>query len=651
MHSPDLTEKNIDKLAELFPTVVTETRDEEGNVMRAIDLDLLRQELTNHVVEGPQERYQLDWPGKREALFAANAPIAKTLRPMREESVDFDTTKNLFIEGDNLDALRLLQESYLGKVKLIYIDPPYNTGSDLVYSDDFSQSTADYLAKSGQTDSGAKLVANTEASGRFHSDWLSMMYPRLRLARNLLRPDGVLLVSMGESEVANLRILLAEVFGSANFVGQLVWEKKKKGAFLSGSVTNVKEYILAVARDRANFPGLVGEVARATETYPVIKTTNARGIRTIRAGILSKYRESNHRVGEGTRLTSGNMEMILKSNLEIRAGRLAADVEIESNWIYRQELLDEYAADGSLYITQDLYFRRVVTDPRVKMLKDLLPMRGEESTGAQFMLGDDLFADGWGTNEDAFDELHELFGAQGVMSFPKPTKLIAKLILSACREDKDAVVLDFFAGSGTTADALMQLNAADGGTRSFLLVQLAERVPTESEAAKAGFDTIAALCRERIRRAGQRLVQDAGLAAGMLDVGFRALKVDTSSMADILRTPDETDQEAFAGLEDSVKPDRTVEDLLFQVLLDWGLELTVPIDVERIEGNEVFAVEGGALIACFDTEVGTALVRKIASRSPLRVVFRDAGFATDADRINAEQVFAEVSPATDVKVI
>lgn len=650
MSSPDLTASNVAKIAELFPGVITETVDAEGNPVSAVDFDLLRQELSDHVVDGPQERYQLDWPGKRAAAFSANAPIAKTLRPIRDESVDFDTTKNIFIEGDNLDALKLLQESYLGKIKLIYIDPPYNTGSDFVYTDDFAESTKAYLAKSGQTDdAGIRLVANTESNGRFHSDWLSMLYPRLRLARNLLSDDGVMMISIGEAEAANLRCIVSEVFGAANFVGQLVWEKKKKGAFLSGSVTNVKEYVLVVARDKAAFPGLVGEVARASETYPVIKTTNSRGTRTIRAGIPSKFREANHKVPAGTRMTSGNMEMILKTDFEIRDGKLANDVVIDSNWIYRQELLDQYAADGSLYVTQDLYFRRVVTEPRVKMLKDLLPMRGIDETGPRFTYGDDLFADGWGTNEDAFDELHELFDAQGVMSFPKPTKLIAKLILAACRDDKNAVVLDFFAGSGTTADALMQLNAADQGERSFIAVQLAEEVPADSEAFKAGFGTISELGRERIKRAGTKIAEDS--LPGKIDAGFRLLRVDTTNMADVLRSADDTDQQSLDFLRDSVKADRSGEDLLFQVLLDWGLEPSLSIAVEDVDGRSVLVVDDGALVACFDEEVSPELVRSLAKREPLRAVFRDSGFASDDARINAEQIFKELSPSTDVKAI
>lgn len=651
--TPDLVQGNIEAIAELFPNVMTESVDDEGNVVRAVDFDQLRQELSDHVVDGPQERYRLDWPGKRAAMLAANAPTRSTLRPILEDSVDFETTRNIFIEGDNLEALKILQESYLGKVKLIYIDPPYNTGNDFIYNDDFAESSAEYLERSGQVDeSGTRLIVNTESNGRFHSDWLSMMYPRLKLARNLLRPDGVMLVSIGEAEVANLRSVLAEVFGASNFVGQLVWEKKKKGAFLSGSVTNVKEYVLAVARDKVSFQGMIGEVARDVETYPVIKTTNSRGVRTIRAGIPSKYRESRHFVAAGTRLTSGNMDMVLRSDLEIINGVLAKDIDIESNWIYSQTLLDQYAANGSLYITQDLYFRRIVTEPRTKMLKDLLPLRGEESTGSRFSLGDNLFSDGWGTNEDAFDELHQLFGIQGVMSFPKPTKLVAKLTLSVCRDDQHAIVLDFFAGSATSADALWQLNSADGGQRSFVLVQLPEKVPEDSEAAKAGFKTISEVARRRIELVGERMrAQNHESGHPGQDVGFRVLVVDTSNMVDVLREPNNTDQGDLLASASNVKDDRSEEDLLFQVLVEWGLECSVPIQRVDLDGIRVFDVDSGALIACFAPVVGDESVRKIAEIRPLRAVFRDSGFNSDAQRINVEQIFRELSPDTQVKVI
>lgn len=652
MHSPDMTQQNIEKIQALFPNCVTESRGANGELKLAIDFDQLKQELSNSIVEGPQERYQLNWPGKREALLTANAPIAKTLRPCREESVNFDTTENLFIEGDNLDALKMLQETYLGKVKMIYIDPPYNTGNDFIYEDDFAENSEDFLKRSNQKDEeGNRLIANTEANGRFHSDWLSMMYTRLRLAKNVLSEDGVIYASIDDGEVQNLRKILDEVFGERNFVSQLVWEKKKKGAFLSGAATNVKEYVIAYAKNISAFNGLIGEIARSEETYPVIKTTNTRGERLIKKGIPSKFKEKNHIVKSGTRISSGNMEMILLNDLIIKDGFLKEDVRVDSNWIYSQELLDKYSSDRSLYITQDLYFRRIVSDPRKKMLKDLLPMKGKSVSGFDFEYSDDLFADGWGTNEDGFDELHKLLGMQSLMSFPKPTKLVAKLALAACRFDKECVILDFFAGSSTTAHSILALNAQDGGNRRFIMVQLPEICEVKSEAYKAGYKTIADISKERIRRAGTKILAGECHKEWNKDVGFRVLKVDTSNMVDVYYSPDQVSQGSLDLLVDNIKTDRTDEDLLFQVLLDWGVDLTLPIRKETIQGKSVFFVDDDALVACFDLRINEALIKELAIKEPLRVVFRDDGFESDAVKINAEQIFNQVSPHTEVKAI
>lgn len=654
MHSANLTQDNIARVRDLFPNCITEAKGENGSVKLAVDFDQLRQELAESIVEGPQERYHLNWPGKREALLTANAPIAKTLRPYREESVDYDTTKNLFIEGDNLDALKLLQETYLGKVKMIYIDPPYNTGNDFIYEDDFSESAEDFLRRSNQKDAeGNKLVANPASNGRFHSDWLSMIYSRLRLARTLLREDGVIFASIDDCESQNIRKVLDEIFGESNFVAQLVWEKKKKGAFLSGSSTNVKEYVVAYAKNLTSFKGLVGEIARGEETYPVIKTTNSRGVRVIKKGIPSKYREKNHRVAAGSRISSGNMEMILLSDLVISDGVLGEDVQVESNWIYSQELLNKYAQDKSLYVTQDLYFRRVVTEPREKMLKDLLPMKGDQSTGFEFVYSDDLFSDGWGTNEDGFDELHAIFGAQSLMSFPKPSKLLAKLTLSACRSDPDCIVLDFFAGSATTAHGVMTLNSQDGGNRKFILVQLPETCDESTEAFKAGYKTIAEISKERIRRVGKKLLEGKCHQDWKKDIGFRVLKVDTSNMADVYYAPDALDKPNLDLFIDNIKPDRTPEDLLFQVMLDWGVDLALPITRQAIQGKDVLLVDGNALAACFDGNGGVDedFVKELAKVQPLRVVFRDVGFKDSSVKINVEQIFKLLSPATEVKCI
>lgn len=652
MHSPDLTQENIAKLAELFPNCVTEAQDEQGKLKQTIDFDQLRQELSDHIVEGPQERYHLNWPGKKEALLAANAPIAKTLRPCREESVDFDTTKNLFIEGDNLEALKLLQETYLNKVKMIYIDPPYNTGNDFIYEDNFIEKSQDFLKKSNQKDEFSNyLVTNTETNGRFHSDWLSMMYPRLKLARDLLQKDGAILISINDKECQNLRKILDEIFGEKNFVSQLIWEKKKKGAFLSGSVTNVKEYVISYAKDIYHFKGLIGEITKKEETYPVIKTTNARGQRIIKKGIHSKFREKNHVVKSGSRISSGNMEMILLSDLIIKDGMLSENVKVDSNWIYSQELIDKFVAEGSLYITQDLYFRRTVSEPRHKMLKDLLPMKGDMESGFEFTYSDNLFTDGWGTNEDGFDELHSLLGSQSIMNFPKPSKLIAKLIIAVCRFDTECIIMDFFSGSSTTAHSLLSLNAQDGGNRKFIMVQMPEPCDDDTEAFTSGYKTIADIGKERIRRAGNKILEGECHENWNKDIGFRIFKIDTSNMKDIYYTPDKVAQKDLFGLVDNIKKDRTDEDLLFQVLLDWGVDLTLPIQSESISGKKVYFVDQNALAACFEPNLDEEFIKILAERKPLRAVFRDSGFGSDSTKINVEQIFKLISPNTDVKTI
>lgn len=644
MASPNLVSKNIEQIAALFPNCVTETA--EG---KAIDFDLLKQELSAEIVEGNKERYRLEWPGKKEAIVTANLPTTKTLRPVRMDSEDFDNTENLYIEGDNLEVLKLLQESYLGKIKVIYIDPPYNTGNDFVYNDDFSKETSEYNKESGQINEySERLVANPATSGRYHSDWLTMMYPRLKLARNLLTEDGVICISIDDNEIQNVKKLTEEIFGEKNFIAQLVWEKKKKGAFLSGSVTNVKEYILIYCKSASNFKGLIGEITSEIETYPVIKTTNSRGIRLIKKGIPSKFREQNHTVKAGTRISSGNMELILKSDLIIEEGMLVKDFEVESNWIYSQELLNKYAADGSLYITQDLYLRRVVTEPRTKMLKDLLAMKGDKATGYEFQYSDDLFSDGWGTNEDAFDELHDLLGAQNLMSFPKPTKLIAKLLLAICRLDKECVVMDFFSGSATTAHALMKLNAADQGKRRFLLVQLPEVTGEETEAFKMGYRTIAEIGKDRIRKASKKLKESSDAD---VDYGFRVYRLDESNMQDVYYRPQDYHQTQLDVFADNVKPDRTGDDLLAQVMLDWGLPLSYNIEQLKVAGKQVFKVATNSLMACFDKSVDETFAKEIAQHKPLRVVFRDASFKDDTAKENVKQLLKQLSPDTEMRVI
>jgi adenine-specific DNA-methyltransferase len=528
---------------------------------------------------------------------------------------------------------------------------------------------------------GERLFKNTETNGRFHSDWCSMIYPRLVLTRNLLSADGVVFISIDDNEVAQLRNICDEVFGRINFVAQLVWEKKKKGAFLSKHYINMKEYLLVYAKNAREFQGLVGEINEAQETYPCIKTTNARGIRVIKKGTPSKYRDKNYHLDRDTRISAGNMELVYLDDLDIVNGELQADVRIDSNWIYSQQKLDEYAAAGLLYITQDLYIRRIVDEDRTKMLKDLLQRVGADNKSlSNFAFDINLNNGGWGTNEDANDELMKLLDQQYIFDYSKPTRLIGKLIQSA--SDKDCIVMDFFSGSGTTADAVMQLNAADGGTRKFLLVQLPEHCAEDSVAYKAGYKNICELGKERIRRAGDKILADlaakdngqlsmdtvgatlavapradadpdrAGASpAPTVDVGFRVLKLDDSNMKDVYYAAGEYSQDLLDMMTSNIKDDRTDMDLLYGCLLEWGLPLSSPHTHEEIGGVAVHTYNDGDLIVCFADTVGEDVVKEIAKRQPLRAVFRDSSFTDSPSKINVEEIFKLLAPNTSVKVL
>lgn len=619
MTSPDLIDANIHRLAELFPSVVTETLDADGKPRKAIDFDLLRQELSDHLVEGPQERYQLNWPGKRAAAFAANAPITKTMRPLREDSIDFDTTKNLFIEGDNLDALKLLQEPYLGKIRLIYVDPPYNTGRDFVYDDDFAESVEDYLARSGQQSAdGTRLVANTEANGRFHSDWLSMIYPRLKVARSLLSEDGFIFISIDDNEAANLRRLCDEIFGTGNYIATFAWQKTLTRRNDATFVSNAHEYVVCYARSQADAQFNKVKTAQKQRATYTNRDNDPRG-----DWLAIPFHAPNIRPNLTYPITTPSGRVLMPPS-----GRC---------WSTTKEQFGQLLADGRIYFGKN--------GDGMAQRKKFWSERDEGMVPWTWWPHDEA-----GDNREATKEIKDLFDDEVVFTAPKPTKLIQRLLELVPSTDGD-IVLDFFAGSATTADAVMRWNAAGNTRWNYILVQTAEECEPKSVAATSGFTTIAEVARERLRRAGAKAIDAAGLTADSLDVGFRTVRVDTTNMADVLRTPDETGQQALAELEKSVKPGRSGEDLLFQVLLGWGLELSMAIAVELLEGHEVFIVEDGALIACFDLELSSELVRAIAKREPLRAVFRDSGFASDDARINAEQIFREISPSTDVKTI
>lgn len=635
MHTPDLTEANIQRIREVFPSCITETKDAKGNVKLAVDFDQLRQELSDSIVEGPQERYHLNWPGKREALLTANAPIAKTLRPCREESVDFDTTKNLFIEGDNLEALKLLQETYLGKVKMIYIDPPYNTGNDFIYDDDFSENAEDFFIKSNQKDSsGNNLIANKDSNGRFHSDWLSMMYPRIKLSRNLLSDDGLLFISIDDNEVASLCKICDEIFGDKNFVGSISWLKKRKGSFLSKKIVSVTEWLLVYSK--TNEIKLFGGKADETESQPLIKKTNAKSQLKIPVKAVStKLADGVYKAGKyGT----GKSSVDLLDDLTIIDGKNANEFRLSAPFVWSQSNLDNQLKSGGSLIINTLNFQlRAFKAPSDDAFKGILSV----------INGVELAA----TNEDGYEELTDILGSEGIMDYPKPKNYIKHLISAATHWHKEAIVMDFFAGSASTAHATLQLNADDGGARKFIMVQIPEECDLESEAFAAGYKTIAEISKERIRRAGKKILEGECNDHWNKDVGFRVLKIDTSNMAEVYYTPDGVKQDDLLAAVDNIKPDRKPEDLLFQVLLDWGVDLSLPITKQTIQDKTVFFVDGNALVACFDNGISEELVKELAGGNPLRVVFRDNGFVSDSVKINAEQIFKQMSPGTDVKSI
>lgn len=685
MHTPNLADENYAKLAALFPNAVTESIDPEtSEVVRAIDKDVLMQEINTHVVEGREERYQFTWPDKRKAVLAANAPISAALRPVRADSVGKDGTpggwdsENLYIEGDNLDVLKLLRETYLGKVKMIYIDPPYNTGKDFIFKDNFSEDMDSYMSHSGQYDEeGNCLVQNLESNGRFHTDWLNMMYSRLRAAKDLLADDGVIFISIDDNEVTNMQKICFEIFGRENFVANLVWEKKKKGAFLSKKLTSIKEYVLVFCRNISMFQGLVGEINSETETYPCINATNKRSIRKIPAGIESKYKEQNYFLQKGSKISDTTMDLVLHSDLEIQNGILAKDLLVEGNWRYTQSNLMAFAENKELYITRDLYFRRIVTQTRYKALKDILFRVGEDSdtTFTRKIDYDNLATSGWGSNEDADEELRLLLGIQKLMDYPKPVKLILKLIASY--RQNDYIILDFFSGSATTAHAVMQLNAEDDGHRKFIMVQLPETCDEKSEAYKAGYKNICEIGKERIRRAGRKIKEACKPKPLMSvycfdpndpnygkkqsevtsegkpcpDIGFRVLRLDSSNMQDVYYNPAALTQSMLDMTTDNIKPDRTPEDLLFQVMLELGVPLSSEIAETTIDGHKVFDVADGFLLACFDAGVTTETVTAIAKRQPYYAVFRDSSLQSDSVAANFEQIFETYSPSTVRKVL
>ena len=611
MQSPNLVSQNIEKIAELFPNCVT-----EGENGKVIDFDLLKQELSEDIVSGTKERYRLEWPGKKEAIVAANLPTTKTLRPVREDSVDFDNTENIYIEGDNLEVLKILQESYLGKIKMIYIDPPYNTGDDRVYHDNFSIESKQELIDSGQlSEENLKLIHNPKNDGRFHSRWLSNLYPRLKLARNLLKDDGLLFVSIDEVESANLRKLLNEIFGEINFVGSIAWKKTSGDNKPSFAFTH--DTIQIFERKDNSFP----RVPLNSNQIKQYKNpdNDARG----------KWAESDYR-SKWSKTQRPNLYYGIthpKLGIEIFPDTFSESTRV---WACEYNTHLKNVEDG-------LVWWGINTDSKEPKKKRFLKDHKGANTRS-------LWLDA-GSNDAGSKELKDLLEGD-YFSNPKPTSLLKK-IYSIALNNND-IALDFFSGSGTSAQAIFELNSMDLGTRKNIQIQLPEVLKEDSEANKAGYKTICEIGKERIRRAAKKVKEETGAD---IDYGFRVYRLDDSNMQDVYYTPQEYKQKDLELFKDNVKPDRTAEDLLTQVVLDWGLPLSLKIDKADVEGKEVFKVAGNSLYACFDSGIDEAFAKAIAAEHPLRIVFKDASFKNDTAKENVKQLLKQLSPDTEMRVI
>lgn len=661
MQTANKADENFKKLAAMFPNAVTETINENGEVVRAIDKDVLMQEISCKVVDGNEERYQFTWPDKKKSVLLANAPINKTLRPVREDetvptgadsegkpycstgSVDFDTTENLYIEGDNLEVLKLLQETYLGKIKMIYIDPPYNTGNDFVYNDEFGIRSEEWNGISGNYDAdGNQIVGalerNTEANGRFHTDWLNMLYPRLKLAKDLLRDDGVIFISIDDNEVENLKKVCGEVFGEGNFVAIINW-KGRGGRQDSKYYAAVHEYILCYAKQREYF--VAGEEIKSGDVYPKYDKEKGRYYKT---QLLRKWGSNSRREDRPNLfypITAPDGTEVYPVVAVRDSQRPSICEKIDGRWRHGASTMEKNIKNGLVeFVKQD-------DGTWIPYEKIFAPLEGEEKTKKYTTWIDE-------TNDGA-KGIKDLFGST-VFDYPKSPNLLVRFLKMAGVESGD-IILDFFSGSATTAHAVIQLNAEDGGHRKFIMVQLPEKCDEKSEAYKAGYKTICEIGKERIRRAGKKIREENADNSSLLtpnsklDTGFRVLKCDTSNMKDVYYNPAEYEVNMFSRLEDNIKEDRTPEDLLFQVMLDLGVLLSGKIEESTIAGKKVFNVEDNYLIACFDSDVSEETIKAIAKQKPYYFVMRDSSMASDSVATNFDQIFATYSPDTVRKVL
>ena len=632
MHTQDIVDVNVGKIGKLFPNCLTERIGENGRLEHAIDFDKLRVELSKGIVEGQQERYQFTWPGKREAMRIANTPTNMTLRPDRESSVDFDNTGNLYIEGDNLEVLKILREDYLGKVKMIYIDPPYNTGNDFVYEDDFSQTSGEFRGKSGMFDEDGNMIlqnyeVNSESNGRFHTDWLNMIYPRLKVARDLLTEDGVIFISIDDNEVENLRKVCDEVFGERNFIAQLIWERAYSPKNDARFISNSHDYVIMFAKNIDNF--VIGRLDRTDEANARYQNpdNDPRGVwKPSDLSVKTYNAECDYPITTPT----GRI-------IEPPAGRC---------WSLSKKAFFERLQDNRIWFGSDGN-----SVPCIKRFLTELKYDGMAPTSI-------LFYKEVGHSQEGAKEVVSLFGDKGVFDGPKPVRLLQRLITLANLKD-DSIVLDFFSGSATTAHALMKTNLEKGTDRKFILVQLPEKVSDKKK--DQGYGTICEIGKERIRRAGKKILEELATKKAenglfdkeseptRLDVGFRVLKLDTSNMQDVYYTPE--DSSAATLFDDNVKPDRTPEDLLFQVMLEYNLPLSAKIERKTIAGKEVFSVNDDYLIACFDENVNETVITEVAKRKPLYFIMRDSSLSSDQVADNFEQIFNAYSKDTIRRIL
>lgn len=643
MQTRDLANEKYEKLKDLFPNAITETIDEEGNVIRAIDKDILTQEISTQVVEGREERYQFTWPDKRQAIVAANAPISKTLRPCREESLNFDETENLYIEGDNLEVLKLLQETYLGKIKMIYIDPPYNTGNNLIYKNDFSKLKSDYIEESGQKDEeGNFLFQNTESNGRFHTDWLNMIYPRLKLARNLLTEDGYITVAIDDNELYNLKKIMDELFGETNYIGTIVTRSNPQGRN-KNNIDPVHEYHLVYAKNFISLP-----------LFRIKKNDmNGKKYRSLmRSGTNSRKVERPFRFYP--MLAKNGMVNVIKKDEYQKIYSHSTGF----NERFLVELRNKYEAQGYEFILPiarngeekvwQREYNRVSNEYKTYIYDKgqiKVPIASDRTPISLWS------EDRYSNVSNGTNRLKRIFDNNSFFDFSKSVYTVMDLI--SLNTEKDDIILDFFSGSGTTADAVMNLNNLDGNRRRFIMVQLAEKTDESSNEFKSGFENICEIAKERIRRVGMDILDgnhDKECIKN-IDVGFRVLKTDSSNMKNIFYSPAQTEQSLLDMFSDNIKEDRTPEDLLFQVMLDLGISLSSDIEREMIDDKEVFILEDGFLIACFDKNITEETVKAIAEKEPYYAVFRDSSMANDSVAANFEQIFENMSAQTVRKVL